>query len=103
MLAFAGLGISVFKIGALALVGDISPDTRAHTRTMNMVEGFFGVGAILGPGVVAALLSAGLSWKWLYVIAACLCGVLVVLAAMARYPEVRGSAPNRWTSRAPCA
>ena len=44
---------------------------------MNTVEGFFAVGAIAGPAIVATLIAAGLSWKWLYVIAAAICLVLV--------------------------
>jgi len=56
LLAAGGLGISVFKTGALALIGDISSSTASHTRLMNMVEGFFAVGAIVGPTVVATLI-----------------------------------------------
>ena len=54
---------------------------------MNTVEGFFAVGAIVGPAIVATLLAAGLSWKYLYVIAALICVMLVVTAAKARYPS----------------
>ena len=70
LLGAAGIGVSVFKIGALALIGDVSRSTREHTTFMNTVEGFFAVGAIVGPAIVATLLAAGLSWKYLYVIAA---------------------------------
>jgi fucose permease len=87
LLGAAGIGVSVFKIGALALIGDVSQSTREHTTFMNTVEGFFAVGAIVGPAIVATLLAAGLSWKYLYVIAALICVVLVVAAAMARYPS----------------
>jgi fucose permease len=45
------------------------------------------VGSILGPAIVAALLGAGISWKWLYVVAAAICGVLILLAACANYPK----------------
>lgn len=89
LLAAGGLGISVFKTGALALIGDISASTSSHTRLMNLVEGFFAVGAIVGPAVVATLITAGLSWKWLYIIAASICAVLIVIAARIRYPEVK--------------
>jgi fucose permease len=84
LLGAAGIGISVFKIGALALIGDVSRSTREHTTFMNTVEGFFAVGAIVGPAIVATLLAAGLSWKYLYVIAAAICIVLVLAAATAR-------------------
>jgi MFS transporter, DHA1 family, quinolone resistance protein len=89
LLAVAGLGISVFKIGALALIGDISRSTSHHTSLMNTVEGFFGVGAIIGPAIVASLLAAGLSWKWLYVIAAGLCALLMLASTSVRYPPTQ--------------
>lgn len=86
LLVVSGLGISVFKTGALALIGDISPSTRWHTRFMNTVEGFFAVGAIVGPLIVGVLIGAGMSWKWLYGIAAVICALLVVMAARTQYP-----------------
>ena len=86
LLFFSGVAIGVFKAGALALIGDISRSTREHAGTMNMVEGFFGVGAIIGPAIVARLLQSGTDWKWLYVIASALCAILVAMAALARFP-----------------
>jgi fucose permease len=88
LLLFAsGVAIGVFKTGALALIGDISQSTREHTSTMNMVEGFFGVGSIIGPAIVARLLIADFSWKWLYVIAGTLCALLLLIAALVKYPR----------------
>lgn len=87
LLAIGGVGISVFKIGALALLGDISPTAARHTTTMNLIEGFFAVGAIVGPAIVALLLAAGFHWKWLYAIAAAICAVLILVAAATRFPE----------------
>jgi fucose permease len=92
LLALAGLGISVFKIGALALIGDISVSTTSHTRFMNTVEGFFAVGAIVGPAIVATLIAADISWKWLYIIAAAICMALVAIASVVRYPRAKASA-----------
>jgi MFS transporter, FHS family, L-fucose permease len=87
LLVISGASIGIFKTGALALVGDISLSTAEHTTTMNTVEGFFGVGAIIGPAIVARLLAAGLSWKWLYVIAGTICILLIVTAALVKYPK----------------
>ena len=87
LLALGGVGISVFKTGALALVGDVSTSTTQHTTLMNLLEGFFGIGSIIGPAIVAVLVTDGLSWKWLYVIAAGVCALLVVLALIAEYPD----------------
>jgi fucose permease len=86
LLGLSGIAIGVFKTGALALIGDISTSTAQHTSIMNTVEGFFGVGAIIGPAILTRLLTAGLSWKWLYVIAGSMCVVLIVLALMVKYP-----------------
>ncbi|MGH8260800.1 MAG: MFS transporter, partial [Steroidobacteraceae bacterium] len=86
LLALSGLGISLFKTGALALIGDVSHSAVAHTRLMNAAEGFFGVGSIIGPAIVAALLARGLSWKWLYVAAAAICVLLVLLAVGMTFP-----------------
>ncbi len=92
LLTVSGVAIGVFKTGALALIGDISRSTAEHTSTMNMVEGFFGVGAIIGPAVVARLLESGVSWKWLYVIAGSICVVLIAVTSLARFPETRKAA-----------
>lgn len=87
LLTISGAAIGIFKIGALALIGDISDSTREHTSTMNTVEGFFGVGSIVGPMIVARLLLKDISWKWIYVIAGSLCVLLIITASLVRYPH----------------
>lgn len=92
LLFVSGLAIGVFKTAALALIGDISTSSRAHTSTMNAVEGFFGVGAIIGPAIVAWLLATGASWKGLYVVAGLLAAGLAVAALLTRYPPTKQTA-----------
>ena len=87
LLVISGASIGIFKTGALALVGDISRSTSEHTTIMNTVEGFFGVGAIIGPAIVARLLTSGFSWKWLYVIAGSICVLLILTALRVKYPK----------------
>ncbi len=91
LLIIAGFAISIFKTGALALIGDISNSSKAHTATMNAAEGFFGVGAIIGPFLVSYFLANGVEWKWLYVVAAVLCLILLILAGMMKYPSLTRS------------
>ncbi|MDF1551138.1 MAG: MFS transporter [Bacteroidales bacterium] len=91
LLIVSGVAIGVFKTGALALIGDISKSTTQHTSTMNVVEGFFGVGAIIGTFLVSYLLSKGVEWKWLYVVAATLCVVLIIIALVVKYPQTKKS------------
>jgi fucose permease len=87
LLALSGIGIGVFKTGALALIGDLSNSTKEHTSLMNTVEGFFGVGSIIGPAILARLLATGASWKGLYILAGTICVLLILTAVGARYPH----------------
>ena len=87
LMTLSGIAVGIFKTGALALIGDISTSTRQHTATMNGAEAFFGVGAIIGPLIVAYLISQGVAWQWLYVLAGALCTVLIVIASLVNYPR----------------
>ena len=94
LLVISGVAIGIFKTGALALIGDITQSTVEHTATMNTVEGFFAVGAIIGPAIVAHLLAGGTSWKWLYVIAGTICLLLIITASSVKYPQTAGSSES---------
>ena len=87
LLAISGIAIGIFKTGSLALIGDITTSTSEHTKIMNTLEGFFGVGAIIGPAIVSWLLSKDYSWKYLYVFAGGICTVLIIIAMMVNYPQ----------------
>ena len=86
LMALSGIAIGIFKTGALALIGDISRSTAEHTSIMNTVEGFFGIGSIVGPLVLSQLLNRGVSWQWLYAIAGSMCVLLILAALNVRYP-----------------
>jgi fucose permease len=86
LMALSGIAIGIFKTGALALIGDMSRSTTEHTSIMNTVEGFFGVGSIAGPALLSSLMSRGLPWQQLYVIAGSVCVVLIVTALRVKYP-----------------
>lgn len=87
LMSLSGVAVGIFKTGALALIGDISQSTRQHTSTMNGAEAFFGVGAIIGPLIVAWLIHRGVPWQYLYVIAGGICTLLIIIAGFARYPK----------------
>ncbi|MEW6982574.1 sugar MFS transporter [Colwelliaceae bacterium 6471] len=89
LLALVGTSVGLFKTGALALIGDISQNNKQHTMTMNTVEGFFGVGAMVGPAIVSYLLISGVSWKYLYIAAGLLCVILCIVAMKTQYPAVK--------------
>lgn len=89
LVSLSGLAVGVFKTAALALIGDISRSTKEHTGTMNGAEAFFGVGAIIGPILVAWLITQGVHWTWLYVFAGGLCTLLICMALMVDYPQTQ--------------
>lgn len=87
LLMISGIAIGIFKTAALALIGDITRSTKEHTSTMNLVEGFFGVGAIIGTFLVSYLLKTQIDWKFLYIVAGTLCIILIVTALFVEYPK----------------
>lgn len=95
LLALIGIAIGLFKTGALALIGDISTSNKEHTATMNKVEGFFGIGAMVGPAIVSYLLVAGVSWKYLYLCAGALCILLCLAAMKTKYPISKQSTEDK--------
>ena len=97
LLTLSGAAIGIFKTGALALIGDISRSEKEHTTTMNTVEGFFGVGAIIGPAIVSYLLASGTEWKYLYVIAGVICVGLCLLAWRTDYPTMKAPVEEKIT------
>ena len=87
LMGLSGVAIAVFKTAALALIGDISTSTAQHTAIMNTAEGFFGIGSIVGPAILARLLGAGVAWQWLYVLAGGICVLLIITALQIDYPQ----------------
>lgn len=87
LLLITGVAIGLFKTAALALIGDISVNGKEHTQTMNIAEGFFGVGAIIGPALVTYMITGGTSWVYLYAVAGASAVVLIIIASLTRYPE----------------
>ena len=89
LMVLSGFSIGIFKSAALALIGDISSSDKEHTVTVNGVEAFFGVGAIIGPLIVTYFLTQGVDWKWLYLVAGVLCVVLISIAMSVKYPTYK--------------
>jgi MFS transporter, FHS family, L-fucose permease len=87
LLFVSGLAIGLFKTAALALIGDIAKSTKDHTAKMNAVEGFFAIGAIIGPMLVVYFSKQGIHWTALYGFAAALCAIMVLAAWRTRFPE----------------
>jgi len=95
-----GAAIGIFKTAALALVGDASANQSAHTHTMNMAEGFFGLGAIVGPAIVTLMLANGIHWTNLYVMAGGLCLLAMIYASRLRFPAYQRQSSQKTSVKA---
>jgi fucose permease len=101
LIILAGMAIGIFKTAAVALVADMSRSATELTSTMNMAEGFFGVGAIIGNLIVSQLFLHEVSWRWLYSIAGALCLVLIAISSLSTYPAIpRGRVADSSGARA---
>ena len=94
LLALSGLGISIFKIGGLALVGDVSTHGGKSHKTDEHSRRLLCRGLDRRTRGLALLLSRGLSWKWLYVIAAAFCVLLIAVACAHPGPGIALGGPQ---------
>jgi fucose permease len=60
---FTSIGASSTDVGIQALVLDLFP--HARSRALNLLHVAYGVGALMAPLLLAALVGAGVPWQWL--------------------------------------
>ena len=60
---FTSIGASSTDVGIQALVLDLFP--AARSRALNLLHVTYGVGALMAPLVLAALVALGVPWQWL--------------------------------------
>jgi fucose permease len=97
----AGLGAGAIDAGINAFAA-----ARFSPRLVSWLHACYGVGAMIGPLLMTAVLTTGLGWRWGYaVIGALLAGMAVsFLVTISRWtmagsdPESRGAAPERAAS-----
>jgi fucose permease len=81
-------GSSFIETGANVMPTLLTGKRTAHS-TMNLVHGFFSVGAFVGPFLVGLWLEHTGTWRPVFFFAAAPTAVLLVWAAMTRLPEGR--------------
>jgi fucose permease len=102
---WGGLLAASFALGIFS--GCVDTGFNAHAalhhgpRLMNALHASYGIGATLGPLVVAAALAAG-SWRWAWTVAAVLYAAVFVVLWAAR-GDLPDAVPERWGSVAPSA
>jgi fucose permease len=104
---FAG-GIVVFGVGFGLIDSALNAHAASHfgARDVNWMHASYGLGAIIGPLLVTALLSDGITWRWAYgTIAATQVAVACVLTVARRSwrtdPVRSRPAPDRESAERP--
>ncbi len=69
-----GLGIGLIDAGVNTYVANQQP----NANLMGTLHAFYGIGALLGPGIATTLLALGLGWRLIYIVFATLVGLTVV-------------------------
>lgn len=87
VMGMVGVGGAAVESVSSALLNDLNP--RRSGLALNLSQGFFGIGAVIGPYFVGYLLGHGLSWRIHFYLAAAVMAVLfaVLLAQPVREPE----------------
>jgi len=79
-----GIGGAMTESVSSALLADLNPTRAAYV--LNISQGFFGVGAVLGPNFVGWLLSRGITWRVHFGLAAGLAAALFLVLWAQRVP-----------------
>ncbi len=95
---FAVLIVAALLVGFAG--GFIEPSVQSHialsarTRTMNLLHGFYGIGATIGPVIVSALLVARASWRLAYLILLSV-DLIVMIGIIAQRRAFNATTPPR--------
>lgn len=88
LLFFIGGGTGIMESMSTSMAADINPSNR--TFHINLIQAVFGMGALTMPLVTGAALTAGMSWRSIYI------GVGILYAAVAAlFLSVRVSKPEK--------
>ncbi|RPI79895.1 MAG: MFS transporter [Desulfobacteraceae bacterium] len=79
LIFFSGGCGGVVEVLANSIVGEIN--TRNKTYHINLLQVFFGIGAVIGPVLSALIVTHEISWKIWYLICGILCFLLLLILA----------------------
>jgi fucose permease len=87
MIFCVGVGVTILQTAGNPLVQYLDRPENYH-RNLTLTIGFCGIGAFLGPFMLAFVRGTGRSWQSLYFVFAALCLLLLVLLAISRFPSL---------------
>ncbi len=80
-----GLGGGLIEIVVNTLISEIYAQKR--TSALNLLHGFFGVGALIGPILMGYLIESGFGWRLGYEIVALFSATALILQLLTSYPK----------------
>jgi FHS family L-fucose permease-like MFS transporter len=86
MIFAVGVGVTMLQTAGNPLIQHLDRLENYH-RNLTLTIGFCGIGAFLGPFILAFIRGTGRSWQSLYVVFALLSLVLLVFLVVARFPS----------------
>jgi fucose permease len=95
MMVFAvGIGVTVLQTAGNPLIQHLDRLENYH-RNLTLTIGFCGIGAFLGPFILAFIRGTGRGWQSLYLFFAALSLLLLALVALARFPSAGAVSSDR--------
>jgi len=88
MIFAVGVGVTMVQTAGNPLIQYLDRLENYH-RNLTLTIGFCGIGAFLGPFILAFIRGTGRSWQSLYVVFALLSLTLLAFLAAARFPSTR--------------
>ncbi len=85
MVFAVGVGVTILQTAGNPLVQHLDKPENYH-RNLTLTIGFCGIGAFVGPFLLASIRGSGRQWPSLYIAFAVLCAVLLALFAASRFP-----------------
>jgi FHS family L-fucose permease-like MFS transporter len=86
MIFAVGVGVTVLQTAGNPLIQHLDRTENYH-RNLTLTIGFCGIGAFLGPFILAFFTGTGRPWQTLYLFFAALSLLLLVLLRLSRFPE----------------
>jgi len=94
MIFAVGVGVTVLQTAGNPLIQHLDRVENYH-RNLTLTIGFCGIGAFLGPFILAFFTGTGRPWQTLYLFFAALSLILLALLAFSRFPASAGESTDR--------
>lgn len=90
MIFGVGVGVTILQTAGNPLIQRLDRPENYH-RNLTLTIGFCGIGAFLGPFMLAFIRGTGRGWQTLYILFTVLSFVLLALLAISRFPALEQS------------